>query len=286
METPLILKNLDNGTITQDAAIGLMLKFTSHAYAIGALLDIRKQRDDYHDQLAAKQDETAKPTMQQHAVLDLIDHALDTGYIGPNRAHAYLTDVGMSTDTANHHIDTVTALRDRDFERVVYVDNPDLAPRYCTRCGRKVTAKELSRRAICGECSNAAMEENLIGLTTKTGPAYSRWRNAVLVWAYSLEDQEIAERPKPDAGTLGDYIETPIIGPWNSCPGNCASCNVANCPERDCDFCTPPNLQVTRADMIDHDKLPGCDGECYFCPDVDCAYRKDDYEGTDDELPF
>ena len=242
METPLILKNLDNGTITQDAALGLMLKFTSRAYAIGALLDIRKQRDDYHDQLAAKQDETAKPIMQQHAVLDLIDHALDTGYIGPNRARAYLEDVGMNAKTADHHIDVVTAITNRDFERVVYLDNPDLAPRYCTRCGLKVPTRELSNRAICAKCSDAAIEENQTALISKTGPAYKRWRNAMLKWAYTLEEQEIAEAPKLDT--------------------------------------------VPLEDLIDHDKLPGCDGNCEDCDAIECPYRTDDYEGTDDEVPF
>jgi len=207
MDAETILKNLDNGTIDHASAADLLAQHVDPLYIIGAYLETRKQRNDAREQLWALQDEDARPRMRQGDAAELIDHALDTDYITIEQALGLLERLGMDETTREHHIDTILAIRERADERIDYLDDPDHAARWCTRCGRKVGAGDLSNRALCGLCSADAQEENTHQLRTHKGPYYTTWRNAMLAWAYTLENEEIAERYPHDAGTLGDYID-------------------------------------------------------------------------------
>ena len=55
----------------------------------------------------------------------------------------------------------------------------------------------------------------------------------MLVWAYTLEDQEHAERAKLDAGTLGDYIDH---DKKPGCDAECDQCDASNCLYRACAY--------------------------------------------------
>lgn len=242
MKYPEILKQLDDGQISKQRAAEILARDLIPECLGTAIIELRDQRNKWRDDYNAAPAAPARPTMEHSVIIDLIDHALDTDYITKSHAYVYLGDAGMDPDAAIHHIDVLTAIKDRDMERVIYLDDPKNAPRYCTRCGAKVTAQQLSRRSLCIKCSAAAVEENLIGLDTKAGPAYKRWRAAMLKYCYTLESEEIAEL-KADA-------------------------------------------PVTLGDLIDHDKLPGCDGECYNCDSIECPYRRDYDDADDNEIPF
>jgi len=193
METRLILKNLDNGTITRDAAIELLTENSHPRYIIGAYLETRNQRDQYRRELHAVQDAHRNHEIVSHQVVALIDHALDTDHISIGQALSLLECIGMDETTREHHVDTICAIRDRDFERVEYLDNPDTTTRYCTRCGRKTTAKKISTRGICYECGLGAQADNNMQIREHKGPYYRKWRDAMLKYCYTLENEEIAE---------------------------------------------------------------------------------------------
>jgi len=194
MEAQTILSNLDNGTITQESAALLLGKHADPFYLAGAYLEAHIQCADWRQKYWDALDESTDRHLPRDTATDLIDHAFLTDHIGPAFARAHLIAVGMNAETAQHHVWTLQAEKTHSAERDKYLENPDLAPRYCTRCGIKTTAETLSNRALCIECNTSAVESNLLALKNKTGIEYETWRTAMLTFAYTLENEEIAER--------------------------------------------------------------------------------------------
>ncbi|MBU1621900.1 MAG: hypothetical protein KJ604_20785 [Gammaproteobacteria bacterium] len=162
----------------------------------------------------------------------LIDLAYENGHIDRDTAMSMLIGDGANAASAVHHCDTVDAIRDRNASRAEYLDHPDTAWRYCTLCGRRVTAESLSRRGICDLCRGAITDAHTKQMAEKAGPYYRAWRNAMLRSLYRLEDEEIAERradPDPLATRpLSDYIEPG----HHECNANCYHCAVEMCSLR------------------------------------------------------
>lgn len=204
MEPRTILSNLDNGTITQDAAIDLLIQHADKAYLIGAYLETRIQRTVLRQKYWAALDAQDGDHLTLHRSTDLIDHAFLTDHLDAPEATRLLLGAGMHADAAHHHVDTLQAEKTRSAERENYLEHPHLAPRHCTRCGIHTKAKNLSNRALCIECSTSAVERNLIALETKTGPEYEHWRECMLAYAYTLEDEAIAEQRASDRPELGN----------------------------------------------------------------------------------
>jgi len=251
MHARTILENLDNGTIDQASAADLLAQHADPLYVIGSYLETRKMRDEWRTKCYALQDGRPETPAAPKDIIDLIDHAYATGFITWAGAVLRLEEAGMDPKNSSHHVSTLEVIAMHDMQRAVYLDDPENAPRYCTRCGRQLIASVLSRRGICVECSTAAVEENLIALDTKTGPGYTRWRDAMLKYCYSLESEEITER-----GEMHPKDRADMPDPFHVASG---------IPET--------QRHEPGADLIDHDKYPGCDSECDDCPDLDCPFR-------------
>lgn len=69
----------------------------------------------------------------------------------------------------------------------------------CKRCGvSRETCGHLSRRGNCLPCGIAAETANLVGLKTKTGPAYERWRDAIVAGVARLPGVLVIPDTLPD----------------------------------------------------------------------------------------
>lgn len=230
MDATTILNNLDNGTITRDSAIDLLMQHASRLYLIEAYLETRDQRTEWREKYWDALDETDAPHLPTDTIIDLIDHAFLTDHVGHSRATSLLIDNGMDSSVAFHHIETLQPQKDHDTERKNYLDDPEHAPRYCTRCGRIVTAKDVSNRGICWFCGLAAQADSKAQIKQRQGPYFRRWRDAILAFAYTLEDAEIAERRVTEPVTLGDLIDT---DKYPGCDSECDLCPDTECPFRD-----------------------------------------------------
>jgi len=230
MNAELIFTSLDNGTITRDSAIELLIKHSRCADLIEAYLECRTQRREYRDQLHAEQDRDERPHMMHDTIEDLIDHAFLTDHIGPVFARTHLISAGMDADTARHHVETLQAEKAHDAERANYLEFPEHAPRYCTRCGRLTTADKISNRGICNRCGLEAQAYSKYQIKRRQGPYFHKWRKGILAFAYILETQEIAERHDLTPTTTDDLIDH---DKYPGCDAECDLCPDTECPFRD-----------------------------------------------------
>jgi hypothetical protein len=235
-----ITKALDNGNITRAEAADLLGQKCTTFYLAGAYLETRKQRNEWREKAHAHEGETPEPHLANDIAMDLIGYAYLSNNIGYATAYTYLSAYGYGDAVAETYLRELFDFKNPDVKRELYLANPDAAPRYCTRCGTKVEADQLSRRGNCVECSRSAVEQTLIELQSKDGPYYRKWREGMITALYHLENDILRESREKEPSTLGD--------------------------------------------MIDHNKLPGCDGGCVACSDQECPYRFiDDPEYVDDD---
>ena len=69
----------------------------------------------------------------------------------------------------------------------------------CKRCGASRSAVgHLSRRGNCLDCGIQAEADNAVGIATKTGPAYERWRDAMITAVASLPGSLVIPGTLPD----------------------------------------------------------------------------------------
>jgi hypothetical protein len=71
---------------------------------------------------------------------------------------------------------------------------PRLDYRHCKTCGRHASeVGNLSHTRLCPECGKATMNENIEGIATHSGPAFTRWRRAMAasVGAVLLDDVQV-----------------------------------------------------------------------------------------------
>lgn len=233
MEPRTIIKAFQNGAITQEAAEEQLIEHSSPAYLAGVYLECVKQRNEYRTLLYAEQDKTNRPTIEYGIVIDLIDHALSTSYISTRLAERWYKCAQMDPDNIANHIQTILSIRDRNAIRADFLDGPDHAPRYCTRCGIKVKAKDISRRSLCIECGYTAIEQAVEQLQAKAGPIYRKWRDAMIKVCYKLENEIIAAPQDREPSTLGDMIDRDKP----QCDdGDCLNCDAPNCVYRVVDY--------------------------------------------------
>jgi hypothetical protein len=57
---------------------------------------------------------------------------------------------------------------------------PKPAYAFCRNCGRhRDEAGTMTRQRLCLDCAHELLEENIVGIATKSGPAFRRWRRAM-----------------------------------------------------------------------------------------------------------
>lgn len=258
-----IYEQLKHKLITQTTATGLLIQCCERVNLAEAYLDCRKQRDEWREQVYDNEDETPSTHLANEIAFDLIGYAYLANNIGYSTAYTYLSAAGYGGEIAETFLDELRDLRSPHARRENYLVDPDKAPRFCTICGRKVEANQLSNRGNCTECSAATVEQNLIELGTKEGPYYRKWRGAMIDFALSLKPGFLDTDALTDDLTLGDLVD-----------------HDKTLYESD-----PLGYVEGSADRIDHGKLPGCDGECHICPDPNCAHRTHAYNRSDDDVP-
>lgn len=143
--------------------------------------------------LDALRDKAFTPRLDRPSIVGLIDFAYCEKHVSRHRASEYLTSDGMLPDVAEHHLDCLDRIVHHDQQRNEYLDDPDNAMRYCTRCGRKCSDLNLSNRAICYDCSAAAEREAQTNLKERKGAYYRKWRQAMIQTSYRLADEHLAE---------------------------------------------------------------------------------------------
>lgn len=170
------------------------------------------------------------PHLGRDIITDLIDHAFLTDHIDWQTATNYLMSEGRLGSVADHHVTCLETAKLHDAERAAYLDDPDHAPRYCTRCGKETPSRNLSNRAICHNCGRAAVSQAIENLISKQGPYYRNWRQGMLQAMHHLEDEMIRESRAENDLTLGDLIDHDKAPP---CQGDCNDCPDQECRSRD-----------------------------------------------------
>lgn len=226
MYTPALRRAYLAGQITGAEVHKKLCNWSDHDHIVNTLLADWDLIKGLQAELKATRLHQQDPRLERSIVDDLIDHAFLTDHIDWQTATDFLIVTGMSVLTADAHIITLEAIKEREAELAIHMADPDTADRYCTICGKRTTADKLSQRAHCEKCNTKIGWEIAAQLTRHNGPYYRKWRKGMLQAMHGLEDEMIRESREREPSTLGDMIDDDKA---SLCQNDCYDCTGEAC---------------------------------------------------------